>query len=94
MKRNAFDIASIVASFAAFENKKKDVALMQRPNPSLPLKVRRLLSQESNLTAEIDDRHRRAAVAHIAHDLSTILVLEVVVPEVVQRNAARRRRCL
>ena len=85
----AFDIASIVASFAAFENKKRTLRDRNVRNPRLAIKTAKLPSQKSNLTAEVDDRHRRAAVADVADHLSSVLRLEVFVPEIIQRDPAR-----
>ena len=49
-----------------------------------------LLSHKRNLTVEVSHRHRRAPVANIARDSSSILRLEVVVPKIIQCNPSRR----
>jgi len=72
---------------------KKDVAITATSViENLPVKVRGLPAQKCNLTAEVDDRHRRPAIAYITYNLSTILRFEIAVPEIIQRNATRRRR--
>ena len=70
-------------------DKKRTLLIATSVIRGLPLELRRLSSQESDLTTEIDNRNRRAAVANIADDLSSVLRLEVLVPEVVQRDLAR-----
>ena len=74
--------------------KKRTLLIATSVIRGLPLELRSLSSQESDLTTEIDNRHRRAAVADVANDLSSVLRLEVLVPEVVQRNLTRGRRRL
>ena len=64
---------------------------MQRPHSGLPLQLRNLFPQESDLTTEIRYRNRRAAIADVANVFAAILSLETVIPESVEFDLSRRR---
>ena len=49
-------------------------------------KCEELPPHKSDLAAEIHYRDRRTAVADVAYHFATILVLEIVVPEIIQRD--------
>src|ERR1044072_7982304 len=97
MEMNRITFARVIATHSnvvcRIRKQKKDAAYFATSViRGLPLELRSVSSQESDLTTEIDNRNRRAAVANIADDFSSVLRLEVLVSEVIQRALARERR--
>ena len=59
------------------------------PSNGLPMNAKHLLSQKCDLTAEVGNRDGRAPVTNVAYNPSAILRLELIIPEIIQRNLAR-----
>ncbi len=79
----------IYKGVAAYSNAKKKRTLRKSQRPPFMIAItncEELPPHKSDLAAEIHHRYRRTSVTDVADHFATILVLEIVVPEIIQRD--------